>query len=269
MSHEIWRRVRRPFRYPSCRACVWEVYDVNQAGCLKCGRHHLCKSNAVDNTCPLAQCDDRTRVCTITGFVLPEVRHASEEYCETAVFHVRAVPTHDLDSEVYSVAASLLLGQRAVHCRMQENAKQYTRLAQHMHKQMRLFKLSNPGRLPNVCTILSQAICQEKYWRFIEAASEDLVRHCSHNITLCLLELKSYGGKIALGTRLQDLVCGMLYMLKHGLTFQNRVLLLAIPEVDKCLPHENKIEAYFGISSKVICMTENEVKLIFRETCQA
>ena len=54
-------------------------------------------------------------------------------------------------------------------------------------------------------------------------------------------------------------------MLKNGLLFETRVLLCAIPEVDRCLPHENKIEA-FGISSTVICMTENEVKLIFRES---
>lgn len=270
MAHEIWRRVRRPFRYPACvSGCAWEVYDVNHAGCRKCGRQHTCHSNAVDSTCPLILCDDRTRVCNITGYILPEVRHAHEEYCETVTYTDRPVNTQDLSSEVYTVVSSLLLGQRAAFCRQQENTRQYIRLTQHIHKQMRLFKLTHPGRLPSICRILAQAMAQEKYWRFIEPASEALVRHCSHNITQCLLELKSSNGKTAIGPRLQELVCGMLYMLKHGLTFQNRVLLLAIPEVDRCLPHENKIEAYFGISSKVICMTENEVKLIFRESYQS
>jgi hypothetical protein len=62
----------------------------------------------------------------------------------------------------------------------------------------------------------------------------------------------------------------LLMMIKYG-PFQNKVLLSAIPEVDRCPPHKNKIEAYFGISesSKVICMTEIEVKLIFRESYQA
>jgi hypothetical protein len=255
---------------------VWEVYDVNQAGCLKCGAHHLCLTNAVDNTCPLIQCDDRTRVCDITGFVLHEVRHAADEYCDSTSYEAARAPhpqscviTEDMEAEVRSVVASLLMGQRAACCRQQENAKQYNRLSQHMHKHMRMFKMTNPGQLPNVCVILAQALAQEKYWRFIEAASEELIRHCSHNISLCLLELKTKGAKVVVGTRMQDLVCGMLYMLKHGLTFQNKVLLSAIPEVDRCLPHENKIEAYFGISSKVICMTENEVKLIFRESYQS
>lgn len=244
---------------------------MNRAGCLKCGRQHFCQSNAVDSTCPLVTCDDRTRVCDITGYVLPEVRHALHEYSDNVV----GAPSEkggsnelSLDAEVHSVVASLLLGERAKRCRERENAKQYARLGQHIHKQMRLFKLTHPGRLPSVCRLLALAMGQERYWRFIEEASEDLVRHCARNIRLCLLQLRSNGAKMTTGTRLQDMVCGMLYMLKHGLIFKDRVLLSAIPEVDRCLPHENKIEAYFGISSKVICMTENEVKLIFRETYQ-
>lgn len=269
--HEIWRVLRRPFRYPCCKGqCVWEVYDVNQAGCLKCGKHHCCKGNAVDNTCPLIQCDDRTRVCDITGYVLPEVRHAANEFCDTVVHAERhpkpAAP--DMETEVYCATAMLLLGERATKCRELENAKQYARLGAHLHKQMLLFKLAQPDRAPNLCHLLAAAMQQERYWRFIEEASEDLVRHCAGTITGCLRLLKARGAKIMTATRMQDLVCGMLYMLKHGLTFQNRVLLSAIPEVDRCLPHENKIELYFGISSKVICMTENEVKLIFRESYQ-
>ena len=277
MAHEIWRCVRRPFRYPQCKAaCVWEIYDAHQAGCLKCGRQHECKSNAVDNTCPLIQCDDRTRVCSITGYILPEVRHGTDEFCDTVSYAERpgggggpaCSASGDIDNEVRCVVASLLQGERAARCRLQENAKQYHRLAQHMQKQMRVFKLAHPGQLPNVCHLLGTAIHQERYWRFIEAASDELVNQCAENIMACLLELKARGVKLTAGARMQDLVCGMLYMLKHGLIFHGRVLLSAIPEVDRCLPHENKIEAYFGISSKVICMTENEVKLTFRESYQ-
>ena len=269
MAHEIWRWVRRPFRYPACKSpCKWDIYDANQAGCLKCGRQHACLANAVDNTCPLVLCDDRTRVCSITGFILPEVRHAANEFCDTVAFTDRPAVTHDMDGEVQYIVASLLQGERAVRCRAQENAKQYHRLAQHMQKQMRLFKMTNPNQLPNVCQLLAASIHQERYWRFIEAAGDDLVAHCASEIMSCLIELKARGVKLTSGTRMQDVVCGLLFMLKHGLIFNDRVLLSAIPEVDRCLPHENKIELYFGISSKVICMTENEVKLTFRESCQ-
>jgi len=274
--HAIWRRVRRPFRIPSCQHCQWEVYDAHQAGCLRCGDQHVCLNNSVDNKCPLVLCDDQTRVCNITGFILPEVRHARDEYMENVVMiHPKSNHNNsttgllqDIDTEVYNTVSKILLGNKAIHCREQENAKQYNKLTQHMYKQMKLFKTQNPGVSPNVCHILASSMAQEKYWRFIEEASEDLAKQCAWHITLCLLELRGKGVKISAGPRLQDLVCGMLYMLKNGLTYQNRVLLMAIPEVDRCLPHENKIEAYFGISSKVICMTENEVKLVFRECYQ-
>ena len=269
MSHEVWRRVRRPFRYPHCQRCTWEVYDANQAGCIKCGKHHVCLENSVDNRCQLIECDDRTRVCNITGYILPEVRHSKDEYFEGVTQgHAKTHYPNDLNTEVVCIVSTFLTSSRARICREQENCKQNTRLTQHMHRQMKAFKLTNPGKIPNICCILAQAMSQEKYWRFIETASEELVMHCAKQITLCLLEIRSKGVKITSGSRLQDLVCGMLYMLKNGLSFQSQILLPAIPEVDRCLPHENKIEAYFGISSKVICMTENEVKLVFRESYQ-
>lgn len=259
---------------------MWEVYDAHQAGCLKCGRHHFCHSNAVDNTCPLIECDDRTRVCQITGVVLPEVRHALDEY------HEGVNPSHthqmmqenpknpliifqDMNAEVIAVVGLFLTSQRARTCREQENAKQNARLAQHMNRQMKKFKLTNPGTKPNVCWILGQAISQEKYWRFMEPASEELVEQSAKHITMCLMDMKGKGVKITPGARTQELVCGLLYMLKHGLSFRSRIILAAIPELERCLPHENKIEAYFGTSSKVICMTENEVKLVFRECYQS
>jgi hypothetical protein len=67
---------------------------------------------------------------------------------------------------------------------------------------------------------------------------------------------------------MQELVCGLLFMLKPGLIFGNRVLLPAIPELQRCLPPENKLQSFLGVSSKIICMTENEVKMIFREHYQ-
>lgn len=286
LLHDIWHRTRRPFRYPSCRKCQWEVYDANQAGCLKCGECHYCHSNAVDNRCPLIECDDRTRVCTITGYVLPEVRHSKDEYFDhvetytvnnkkhnTGIFNktpnVRlTLVMQDLNTEVTYIVASFLTSRRATMCREQENSKQNTKLAHHLLRQMKLFKMSHPRVRPNICWLLAQAMGQEKYWRFIEAASDDLVKHTAVHIARCICDMKHKGVKITSGNRLQEMVCGLLYMLKNGLGFQSKIILPAIPEVDRCLPHENKIEIYFGISSKVICMTENEVKLVFRESYQ-
>lgn len=275
MQYEIWRRVRRPFRYPSCRTCTWEVFDSAEAGCLKCGRHHVCYTNAVDCRCPLVECDDRTRVCTITGLILHEVRHAKEEYvcgaagptCATSPSHAYASHTGNYD-EILRVVRFFLASRRTRGCRDTENAKQTLRLGNHMLRQMKSFKLTHPGCAPNVCSILGAAIAQEKYWRFIEQASDGLMYKAAQAIHKCMIDMVKRGLKITPGSRTRDLVCGLLYMLKHGLIYHDRMILAHIPEVERCLPHENKIEAYFGVSSKVICMTENEVKLIFRESFQ-
>jgi hypothetical protein len=275
MQYEIWRRVRKPFRYPTCRQCTWEVFDANEAGCLRCGKHHQCKTNAVDNTCPLIECDDRTRVCTITGYILSEVRHAKEEFLDGAATAACTHPQRSFASqreveedEVELMVSHFLIGEKARICREQENGKQTVRLSQHLLRQMKLFKLTHPRQTPNVCWLLGQAVAQEKYWRFIEPASKGLVRHAALEVARCIRAMRANGVKITSGTRTRDLVCGLLYMLKHGLAYHNRMILANIPEVDRCLPHENKIETYFGVSSKVICMTENEVKLVFRETFQ-
>lgn len=275
MQYQIWRRVRKPFKYPSCRECKWEQFDANEAGCVHCGKHHICCTNAVDNTCPLIECDDRTRVCPITGYILPEVRHAKEEFSSEVNVIVHPSPHVDLSSqqeteeaEVEMLIRHFLSGEKARICREQENSKQAFRLSQHVLRQMKIFKLTYPRQAPNVCWIIGQAVAQEKYWRFIEAADQSLVRHAALEVGRCMKKMRANGVKIASGTRTRDLVCGLLYMLKHGLSYHNRMILANIPEVDRCLPHENKIETYFGVSSKVICMTENEVKLVFRDTFQ-
>jgi len=241
---------------------------------LKCGRHHVCHTNAVDCTCPLIECDDRTRVCSITGLVLREVRHAKEEFSD-CVLCPDNVPSckngHSLAvgyEEVLHATQGFLCGRKARICRETENAKQNLRLCNHMLRQMKNFKLARPGQQPNVCVILGSAVSQEKYWRFIEQASDELVFKAAQAVHECMVAMLRRGLKITPGGRTRDIVCGLLYMLKHGLFYHERMILSHIPEVERCLPHENKVEAYFGVSSKVICMTENEVKLIFRESFQ-
>ena len=88
--HSIWQKIRRPFRYPRCtKECKWEIYDITNAGCLHCGCSHTCQKMAFEGNCPLVVCDDGSRVCNITGYIIPEVRYSKDEYIDHAVF-----PTH-------------------------------------------------------------------------------------------------------------------------------------------------------------------------------
>lgn len=278
-AHAIWRILRRPFRYPRCETgkCQWEIFDCDEAGCLKCGSHHVCASNAVDCRCPLAQNDDLSRVCTITGQVLPEVRHAHEEFadtCATAPDRAGAGPhdplasVGDLEGEVRRVVERLLLGPAARRYREEENARQARKVSSGLHKALRQAKLRGLTGPPSVCRFLAEVVGQERNLRFVSAASGGLVAQCTQQVVLCIVSLRGKGARLAQGGKLEDLVCGLLYLLRTGLTYQNHVLLMPIEEIAGCLPYENKLEAYFGISSKSICETENFIKLVFREHYQ-
>jgi len=273
-AHRIWRILRRPFRYPACKSHVWEVYDTDAAGCLKCGMMHQCASNAVDCTCPLAECDDMSRVCTITGSVLREVRHADGEFADTCAMPAQRAYEPDakdplacageVEREVGRVVSRLLEGPGARRYRDEENARQARKVSSGLHRSLRAAKLRGLQGYPCVLWHLAEVVAQERNLRFIGGASRRLVAECVQRITTCLLDLKAKGIRVAYGEKLDGLVCGLLYLLRTGLTYRSHVLLSAVEEVAGCLPYENKLEAYFGISSKNICESENMVKLLFR-----
>ena len=129
MSHAIWRRVWRPFCLPCCvQDCVWEVYNVQEACCLRCSTRHVCATNAVDCTCPLFVNNNGSCSCPITGVLLREVLHSTDEYLD----HVqKVVPSQqccqltfarDLDEAFVSfIVNHLLRGELASTYRVAEN----------------------------------------------------------------------------------------------------------------------------------------------------
>jgi hypothetical protein len=249
------------------------VYDTDAAGCLRCGLMHQCASNAVDCRCPLASCDDGSRVCTITGNVLREVRHAAEEYLDTCVAPTQRrdeggggalASVNELEECVGRVVHLLLEGPVARRYRDEENARQARKVTAGLHKALRASKLRGLQGPPCVCRHLAEVVAQERNLRFIGTASRRLMRECVQRILACLVDLRAKGVRLAHGEKLDGLVCGLLYLLRTGLKYKSHVLLGAIEEVAGCLPYENKLEAYFGISSKNICESENMVKLLFR-----
>jgi hypothetical protein len=57
---------------------------------------------------------------------------------------------------------------------------------------------------------------------------------------------------------------GLLYLMKQGLTIQNTQWLPQVQALQQCLPHETCLEKAFKLSMKLVCETENEVKLALR-----
>jgi hypothetical protein len=220
---------------------------------------------AFEGNCPLETCDDGSRVCCITGYVIPEVRYSTEEYLDTVAYETRTVSHVDLDSEVGKYVDKLLDSHLASVCRQNENSCQAKKIYKNLIKIIRANKMQNEPGLPNICQLLTQSIQIEKRINFIFQASASLKAKCHRHILLCIIDLKHKGFKICIGNKLQDLVCGLLYLLRSGVSYQNHELLSPIPEIARCLPIESRLKQYFNINSKVITSVENEVKLAFRD----
>jgi len=272
---QVWRRIRRPFRYPCCakNKCQWELFGPDQAGCLKCGSVHQCFENQVDNVCPLATLDDCSRACTITGIVVREVRHAASEYTDTCSVPLeyrddRSCLPPDLDADIYNAISYILLSDKANKYRNSENNKVSSKLAQSLHKSLKAFKMKGSGGLPVLHTHLAWLFYSETNVRFIQEASHDLVNQCARVISQCIVDLHKKGIKITPGVSLQNLVVGLMYLLRTGLTYEKHVLLPCIEEVALVLPNENRLENVFGISCKSICIVENITKYLWRNHLQ-
>ena len=80
----IWHSVRSPFRVPNgCHKCSltdWEVFDIDKAGCLVCGRPHRCR----DGGDCLGMSESDHQACEITGCWI-RTRNFQQGYTDTAM----------------------------------------------------------------------------------------------------------------------------------------------------------------------------------------
>lgn len=270
--HAIWRRVRGPFRVIRCEKHDWECYDVQRAGCRRCGAAHACSDSMVDNTCPLVQLDDGGVCCTITGFCANVVRYSDKEYVESVTYsrakqEPAAQSCRMLFDEVLHLVKWFLTGPTSIACKVEEAKRSVSRMQATFIKNLKQHKLAtarHPARcLPCVCTVLAQTVHQQKP-KHLERASDAVCSFCATHIAQCLNSLSLSNAQ----NRRVNLVVGMLYLMKQGLVIQNEQWLPKVPSLCNCLPHETSLEKVFKLSMKLVCETENEIKLALRQRVQ-
>ena len=80
----IWSILRGPFILPEntekYHTCLWEKIDFDKAGCLLCGRLHLCDSI----TCKDVSTTNESVICNVTGCVLRNVL-VTNQWCDTCM----------------------------------------------------------------------------------------------------------------------------------------------------------------------------------------
>jgi hypothetical protein len=267
MLHAIWRQARGPFHTLDCGdKHDWERYDAHKAGCLRCGIEHECSPHLIDSVCPLAHLDDGSVCCTITGFVTPNVRYGKNEYVDHAVRPEEKAATiqPDIFDEVLGIVQWFLSGAVSVACKQDEVSRTLARchsLTIKILKQHKMDTSKQPqSQLPCLPVILADTLHALRP-RQCSRATAHLCHFCADHITKCLLNLRLGGVP---GKRV-GLVVGLLYLMKQGLTIQNVQWLPRVPSLQQCLPHETCLEKMFKLSMKLVCETENEIKLALRQ----
>lgn len=259
--HSLWRIARGPFHAVTCEAHQWERYDAHRGGCRRCGAAHECKNNHVDSTCPLVHLDDGSLCCTITGYCPPIVRYAKVEYIDHAIC-TAPKPTPqapDMFAEICSTIEWFLLGSVYNTCKEDEIAKTLSRCQSLAIKALKRHKTERPGVLPVLPEVLAE-IFHSLPLRQSTRATPELCRQCADHVVHCFLSLRLG----AVPAKRTSLVVGILYLMKQGLVIQNVQWLPRVPALQHCLPHETALEKTFKLSMKLVCETENEIKLALR-----
>lgn len=262
--HSIWRTVRGPFRVIQCNGHEWERYDIQRAGCLKCGCQHRCRDHLFESECSLVRLDDCSTCCTITGFCIPTVRYSDNEYIENITYApVKEAGRHTkvVFDEVLSLVKWFLTSNFSVSCKKNEVNKILARV--HVTS-LKLLKQQKAkclliGQPPCFLTAFAQTMHHMKMKSFCRA-SHQLCMFCATHITQCLNNLQL----VNVHNRKSNLVLGMLYLMKQGLVIQNTQWLPRTPELASCLPHETNLDKVYKLSMKLVCETENEIKLALR-----
>jgi hypothetical protein len=263
--HHIWHRVRGPFRAIGCDQHKWERYDVQRAGCLLCGVCHECTSDIVGSVCPFAQLDDGSMCCTITAFSPPVVRYSKHEFVDTGIPpENRAQKHHDLFEDVQSTVEWFLMGDVARACKIDESERTLQRCATLLVKSLKQHKTDSAREgtlcLPCLPSALAHILHQLRP-RPTLIPTHELCEFCARHITKCLISLRL---SLAQNKRISTVV-GLLYLMKQGLVIQNTQWLPCVDTLSFCLPHETCLEKSFKLSMKLVCETENEIKLALRQ----
>ena len=266
----VWRSIRGPFYTIQCLRDdhQWERFHSDQAGCLLCGSIHQCSASVSLNheNCPLSVRADGHASCTITGLLIPSLCTSTEEYLPHTRFDALSgageTPydrLEKLSNDVTYILSNFLFHRKMAMCKAKENKKKLHKFNINLVKHLKSFKASHPLTLPNLPTIITQTLYETPHLVLSHMPTQAHLDTAARFITKCLHELGEPPGSR------QSMVIGLLYLMKSGLIMNNCYWLPKFEDLNYCLPHENSLEKFFGISIKIICETENEVKLLLRQ----
>lgn len=253
-----------------CHACAlddWEVFDIDKAGCGRCGRFHRCKDGG---NCPAASDSDH-QACEITGCWIRN-RNFQQGYTDTAMpasTDSHALPRPWVEGDhVVRWLHTLLFSDAARRCIDREIQRVGDKASAAFGRVAKAWKLER--RSPDMLGMFAQT-------RFVMGSlrmpcrimSQKAFDELAHTCTIAILGFTGNFRKVLAPhvppAKVDHFVIGLIYLLRSGIVmFDTLQVVPRIPALRRLLPMETCLKANFKIPCKIITEVENITKIALK-----
>ena len=267
----LWWSIRGPFKLPiRCHRCAlgdWEVFDVDKAGCVQCGKLHIC----AEETC-VGEMDHDHKACEITG-CWTRTRNFQQGYTDTAmpppgaancVTDPAARPWVESE-QVTRWMHVLLTSDTAKKCLHREIKRVSDKASSAFNRVAKGFKLE--GKQPNLLEMFAETRFALGNLR-VPGKLPQNQKDVKELVCTCVMAIVNFTGNFRWvllpfvpAVKLDLFVIGLIYMLRHGLVMYDTLHVIPrFPILRKLLPMETSLKVHFKVPCKIITETENTVK---------
>ena len=256
----IWSILRGPFILPAntenYHTCVWEKIDFDKAGCLLCGRLHLCDSI----TCKDVSTTNESVICNVTGCVLRNVL-VTNQWCDTCM-PVDCKTETPVQNDIETYIVELLMSSKTKECLVRERRKIFETLeASFLHEP------ASAGASNNAIDSIASAM-QKIGGRipadFDTTARQQLVCTCLRFISPVVASIQGSQSFRSFKYNTRQLVFGLIYLMRSGVYCHNEAILPKIVNMQFFVPRECYLRILFDVSPSIITDTENKLKFLVR-----
>jgi hypothetical protein len=256
----IWGIVRGPFILPEnteqYHTCVWEKIDFDKAGCLLCGRLHLCDSI----TCKDVSTTNESVICNVTGCILRNVL-VTNQWCDTCMPVDCKTDTH-VSNDIETFIVELLMSSKTKECLTRERRK--------ISETLEASFLHEPAAVPasnNAIDIIASVMHKiggRVPADFDTETRQQLVCTCLRFISPVVASIQDSYSFRSFKYNIRHLVFGLVYLMRSGVYCHNETILPKISNMQFFVPRECYLRTLFDVSPSIITDTENKLKYLVR-----
>jgi UL92 family len=256
----IWSILRGPFILPEntekYHTCLWEKIDFDKAGCLLCGRLHICDSI----TCKDVSTTNESVICNVTGCVLRNVL-VTNQWCDTCM-PVDCKTETPVQNDIETYIVELLMSSKTKECLVRERRKIFESLeARFVHEPGSVGAVSNA--IDSITSAMHK-IAGRIPADFDTEARQQLVCTCLRFISPVVASIQGSQSFRSFKYNTRQLVFGLIYLMRSGVYSHSETILPKIVNMQFYVPRECYLRVLFEVSPSIITDTENKLKFLVR-----